>query len=293
MVPLTKVGGTVFIYKMVKGNNQGSIMKKIKSGILLALVLSFLVGCASSGPKSLSNEYVTVENFQGVEIEKVEVKEATDENVDKVIAHMMEGYVAEHNLPEDTPITDEIVKEAGMSETVETVDELRAEYKKMIQTAREEAAAEEEEIRVWEIVLDNSEVKEYPEDRMKAIKEDLVELYENYAAQEGKTYEEYMEAIELTDSDLDEAAEATLKQELVANLIAYEMAIKPTDDEVDKRLEAYAEEYKFATVALLLETVPKEEMYEMILRDIVKEWLRARCVYVEVTETEGTEGSEE
>lgn len=256
-------------------------MKKIKIGLLMMCLLSILTGCMSAGPKSLSNEYVTVENFQGVEIEKIEIKEATEENVDKVIAHLMEGYVAEHDLPSDTEITDEIVVDAQMSTTAQTVEELRAELKKKIQVAREEAARSEEELRVWEKVMDNSEVKKYPEARLEEVKQGLVELYESYAIQEGKSYEEYMDAISLTDEDLLEAAEASLKQELVANLIAEKFALKPTDEELQKRVEEYAEEYGFTTVELLYNVVSEDEMYEMILRDIVKSWLTDRCVYTE------------
>lgn len=266
-------------------------MKKVKAGILLTLAVSLLTGCMGSGPSKLSNDYVTVENFQGVEIEKVEVKEATEENVDKVVNHLMEGYIAEHDLPENTEITDEIVVNAQMSETAETVEELRAELKSKIKTAREEAARHEEELRVWEIVMDNSEIHEYPEERLAEVKQGLVDLYESYAAQEGKEYEEYMEAIGLTDADLDEAAEATLKQELVANLIAEHFALKPTDEELQKRTEAYADEYGFTTVELLYTAVSEDEMYEMILRDIVKSWLTDRCKYVEASETDAAEES--
>lgn len=256
-------------------------MKKIKLGITLILAFTLLVGCMSSGPKKLSNKYVTVENFQGVKIEKVEPKQATEENVDKVIEHLMEGYIAEHDLPENTELTDEIVVDAQMSTTAETVKELRAELKDKIQQARNSAAREEEELCVWEKVMDNSEVKEYPEERLKEIKQGLVKLYEGYASQEGKTYDEYMEAIKLTEDDLTEAAEATLKQELVANIIAEKFALKPTDSELEERTQAYAEEYGFTTIELLYNTVSEDEMYEMILRDIVRSWLTDRCTYEE------------
>ena len=259
---------------------------KIKTGILLTLAVSLLMGCASAAPNELSNEYVTVKNFQGVEIEKVEVKEATEENVDKVINHLMEGYIAEHGLPEDTQITDEIVVEAKMSETATTVEELRKEFKQKIQTARNEAARSEEELRVWEIVMDNSEVHQYPEERLAEVKQGLVDLYESYAAQEGRSYEEYMEAIDLTEEDLLEAAQASLKQELVANIIAEEFALKPTEQELKERTEEYKNEYKFQTVELLYSAVSEEEMYEMILRDIVKEWLTDRCTYAGETSEE-------
>lgn len=256
-------------------------MNRIKVGILVTLIVSLLAGCASGAPKELSNEYVTVKDYWGVEIEKEEIKEVSERNINTVIDHLMDGYIAQHDLPEDTQITDEIVVEAEMSETATTVEELREELAKMIKAAKEETAAEEEELCIWEIVMDNSEVHVYPEDRLESIKQDLYDMYDGYAVQEGKTCEEYMEILGLTDEDILEAAQASLKQELVANLIAEEFALKPTADELEKRTQEYVEDYGFTTKELLFTVVPEEDLNEMILRDIVKEWLRERCVYVE------------
>ena len=268
-------------------------MKKgfvIKMATVL-LVLS-MTGCAGTGPRKLSNEYVSVENYQGVEIEKADAGEVTEEDIDLVIDHMMQGYVAQHDLPEDTQITDEIVKET-MSDKSETVEQYREEIRKQIQERKDKAVREEEEIRVWEKVMDNSEVKKYPEDRLKEIKNNLVEMYEGYAEQENMEYEEYMKAIKLEDKDLDEAAEASLKQELVANLIAEKYGLKPTEEDFQKALEDYAETYKFATVDLLLKTVSEDEMREMVIRDNVKSWLTDRCRYVEKTEDQEEDNTEE
>ena len=79
-------------------------MKRKTLRIVLSIVLLVIVflttACAGTGPKKLSNEYVTVENYQGVEIEKVEADEATEEDVDKVVNHMMSSYIRQNELPE-------------------------------------------------------------------------------------------------------------------------------------------------------------------------------------------------
>ena len=79
-----------------------------KTAVLLAafIAAASLGGCSDK----LSDDYVTVNEYKGIEVEKAEVTETTEEEIDKVVARMMEGYVAQHDLPEDTPITDEIVK---------------------------------------------------------------------------------------------------------------------------------------------------------------------------------------
>ena len=259
-------------------------MKRKTLRIVLSIVLLVIVflttACAGTGPKKLSNEYVTVENYQGVEIEKVEADEATEEDVDKVVNHMMSSYIRQNELPEDTQITDEIVKES-MSDTADTVEAYRAELKKQINDTKKESARKEEETRVWEKVMDNSEVKEYPKDRLKEVKQNLIDLYESYALQENMEYEEYMKAIKLEDKDLDEAAKASLKQELVADVIAEKYGLKPSEQDFQKALEKYAEEYKFTNVELLLKAVSEDEMRQMVIRDKVKSWLTDRCKYVE------------
>lgn len=255
------------------------VLNKIMAAALAAAVF-LLTACAGAGPKTLSDEYVTVENYQGVEIEKADAGEVTEEDIDLVVDHMMQGYTAQHDLPEDTQITDEIVKET-MSDKAQTVEEYRQELRKQIEETKKKAVRTEEETRVWEKVMDNSEVKEYPKDRLKEIKGNLVDLYTTYAQQEGMEYEEYMKAIKMEDSDLDEAAEASLKQELVANIIADKYGLKPSEQDFRQALEDYAAEYKFSTVELLLKTVSEDEMRQMVIRDKVKSWLTDRCKYVE------------
>lgn len=264
------------------------MMKKIMAAALAGTVV-LLTACAGGGPKTLSNEYVTVENYQGVEIEKAEAGEVTEEDIDLVVDHMMQGYTAQHDLPKDTKITDAIVKET-MSDKAQTVEEYREEIRKQITETKEKAVRTEEETRVWEKVMDNSEVKEYPKDRLNEIKGNLVDLYTTYAQQEGMEYEEYMKAIKMEDADLDEAAKASLKQELVANLIAEKYGLKPSEQDFQKALEDYAAEYKFSSVELLLKTVSEEEMHQMVIRDNVKSWLTDRCKYAEGSGEDRDEG---
>ena len=265
-------------------------MKRKTLRIVLSIVLLVIVflttACAGTGPKKLSNEYVTVENYQGVEIEKVEADEATEEDVDKVVNHMMSSYIRQNELPEDTQITDEIVKES-MSDTADTVEAYRAELKKQINDTKKESARKEEETRVWEKVMDNTELKDKPKDRLKEVKQNLIDLYESYALQENMEYEEYMKAIKLEDKDLDEAAKASLKQELVADVIAGKYGLKPSEQDFQKALEKYAEEYKFTNVELLLKAVSEDEMRQMVIQDNVKSWLTDRCRYVEKSDEAG------
>ena len=262
----------------------------MKKAVLLTAVLAaaVLVGCSGK----LSDKYITVNEYEGIEVEKAEVTETTDEEIDKVVARMMQGYTAQHDLPENTEITDEIVKET-LSDKAETVEQYRQELKKQIDAAKEEAARSKIETRVWEKVIDNSEVKEYPEDRVKEVKKHLKSQYEAYAKEAGAEYDDYMEALGMTDKELEKAAKASVKQELAAEVIADKYGLKPNDEDFQKALEEYADEYKFANVDLLLEAVPEEEMRLLVTQDNVKSWLADRCKLVEPSEKTKSEDKKE
>ena len=263
-------------------------MRKCLLGILMGLFVLSTTACQQKIPKELSDSYVTVKNYTGIEIEKAEVEKTTDENVDMVVNYMMSNYIESNELPEDTEITDAIVKELSNGE-YETVEDYRTSLQDQIKETRKKTAKDEEETRVWEKVMDNAEVKKYPDYRLKQIKADLVELYEQYAAQYSMSYDEYMESIKLEDSDLDKAAEASLKQELVADVIADQFDLRPTDEEVEQAAADYAEEYNFTSVELLYKQISKEDIRRMVVQNNVKAWLTERCSYVESDESDDPE----
>ena len=86
-------------------------MKKLIVGMVCILSTVLLVGCSGRGPKTLSNQYVRVTDYQGVEIEPVIVSETTDQEVDDTIDYLRKLYVRNNDLDEDTEISDEMVKE--------------------------------------------------------------------------------------------------------------------------------------------------------------------------------------
>ena len=260
-------------------------MKRLILGMMCVLAVVSLAGCSGRGPRTLSNEYVKVTDYQGVEIEPVVVEETTDEEIESALDYMRRLYVRNNDMDEDAEITDEMVQE--LSQTSTTVDEYKAEIRGMIESSKEETAREEEETRVWEKVIDNSTVKKYPEDRLEAVKSNLVDLYDSYAAQSGKTYEEYMEAVGMTDDDLQEAAEASLKQELVADIIADHYGLKPTEEEYQQGLQEYVDKYNLTNIDVLLATVSEEDMRVLIIQNNVVSWLTDRCRYVDADEQSG------
>lgn len=247
-------------------------MKKIAMGMLVALSAVLLVGCSGRGPRTLSDKYVKVTDYQGVEIEPVTAEETTDEEVEAAVNYMRSIYVQNKGLDEDTPISDEMVQE--LSETSKTVDEYKAELKKQVEESKANTARKEEESAAWQKVLENSTVKQYPKDRLKAMKKKIETVYTNYAQQMGMSYEDYMKAAGITDKDITKSAKTALKQELVANVIANYYGLKPTDDELAEGVQTYQAQY-------YLSDVDEEEVRTLLTENNVMSWVTDRCRYVE------------
>lgn len=106
-------------------------------------------------------------------------------------------------------------------------------------------------------------------------------------------YDAYMEALGMTDKEMRQAAKASVKQELAADVIADKYGLKPNEEAFQKALEEYAEEYKFANTDLLLEAVSEEEMRLLVTQDNVKSWIADRCKLVEASEETKAEESED
>mgnify|MGYP004642606647 FL=1 len=264
-------------------------MKKVMLGIMVLLSATLLVGCSGRGPRTLSDKYVKVTDYQGVEIEPVTVEETTDDEVDQAVDYMRRLYVRGNDLDENAPITDEMVQE--LSQTSKTVDEYKAEIRKQVEESRENSAREEEETRAWEKVIDNSTVKKYPKDRLKHVKDNLKDMYQRYADQAGVSYEEYLKATKVTDKDIDKAAKASLKQELVADVIANYYGLKPTEEEFQEGLQEYVDKYNLTNVDTLLATVSEDDMRTLITEKNVMSWVTDRCRYVKSSDSKDTTDS--
>ena len=264
-------------------------MKKVVMGIMVLLSATLLVGCSGRGPRTLSDKYVKVTDYQGVEIEPVTVEETTDDEVDQAVDYMRRLYVRGNDLDENAPITDEMVQE--LSQTSKTVDEYKAEIRKQVEECRENSAREEEETRAWEKGIDNSTVKKYPKDRLKHVKDNLKDMYQRYADQAGVSYEEYLKATKVTEKDIDKAAKASLKQELVADVIANYYGLKPTEEEFQEGLQEYVDKYNLTNVDTLLATVSEDDMRTLITEKNVMSWVTDRCRDVKSSDSKDTTDS--
>lgn len=185
-------------------------------------------------------------------------------------------------------INDEFVK--AVSEESETVEE----YKKEVKEEIEESNYKNLLIgKVWEAFLENIEVTEYPDERLKETQETIQKqrlmVMEQYY---GVTYEQYLEMSGTTEEEyqkeLTSSAKQYLKSLLAAELIAEKEGIELSEEEYAEEMEVYAKENGYADVESLLAENDEKIIRETIFQNEVMEWLADNC-----KQTEGKEDTKE
>ena len=188
--------------------------------------------------------------------------------------------ISEQVVPE---LDDEFVK--SVSEESKTVKEYKEEVRKQLEedakTNYEDSLSQE----VWQAVLDNTEVKKYPEEDVQEISDSLIEQYKSAAEYYGQDYETFIEeqmqtTVEDFESQVEEAAKSSVKQTMVTEAIADKEKINLTDDVYEEQLKQMAEDYGYEDVDALKEAASEEDLKEIALNNLVKEWLVEHCVQV-------------
>ena len=118
-------------------------------------------------------------------------------------------------------LTDDWV--AANSETSKTVEEYKDEVTQELQEEAVASAKENLNSLAWEQVLEETEVKEYPEQDLKNQIEQAESFYQAYVEQSGMTMEEFLESQGMSQEEYDEQnqmyAEYKVKQNLIVQAI--------------------------------------------------------------------------
>ena len=138
---------------------------------------------------------------------------------------------------------------------------------------------------VWQTVLDNTEVTKYPKKEIEKISGDLIDQYKSAAEFYGSDYETFIQdqmntTVEDFEKQVDEAAKSSVKQTMVTEAIAEKEKIKLDDKTYKSESKQLAKDYGYADVEELKKAVPEEDLKDIILNNMVKEWLTDNCVQV-------------
>lgn len=187
------------------------------------------------------------------------------------------------SVDEVPELNDDFVK--SVSDQSETVEEYKAEIKKQLEEDAENNYTDTLEQEVWDKVLENTEVKKYPEDEVEEMLDSLKEQYESAAEYYNTDFETFLsEQMGMTEEQFDEearsAVEASVKENMVTEAIADKEKIEVSDDIYEAELKELAEMYDYEDVDALKESAEEEDLKNIVLSNLVKEWLADHCIQV-------------
>ncbi len=180
-------------------------------------------------------------------------------------------------------LTDDLV--TIISDESTTAEEYRAEVKANLEKQAEEAYQSSLQTEAWNEVVDNTTVKELPEDRVKELEDTIHEYYKNLAEQNGMKYKKMItDALgyadeEAFDKEVTQTAEKSVTQSLIVEAIAAaeNITVNKDDDSYKEHVEKLASRYGYESADEFLKTADEEQVNETILQDMVKEYVASKC----------------
>lgn len=170
--------------------------------------------------------------------------------------------VSVNSIKRAPELTEEWVKANTDSKTVK---EYRESIQKDMQESNQEMADSSVKNMAWNQVVEDSEIKEYPDKELKAALKDYNDSLKSYADQMGQSVEEFLKSQNMTQEQIDEDAqqyaESKIKQGLVLQAIMYEEGFDLSDAEMKKTADQMEKDYEMSL----------DEMGEQFGKDAVRE----------------------
>lgn len=184
----------------------------------------------------------------------------------------------EKNVPE---LTVDILTQLGTAAT--TIEEYKAQIRSDLEVSNQETAESTLLSSVWEALVENCEVKKFPEGMIDEYVADLEEQYSYYAQMYGMEIDEFFEQI--FGMSAEEVAKTTATQELAIALIAEKEGLTLTDKEYEEGLKELAEQYGYEDTEEFVTAYGEDSIRQALLQEKVGNFLVENCVQVEA-ETE-------
>lgn len=198
--------------------------------------------------------------------------------------HITLTKVEEIQVPE---LTDDFVQKVSTKSG--TVDEYREEVREVLEGNNQAYILREIRGKVWQAVLDSTVVKKYPEGMLQEEIDEFYDYYRQGADFYDMDFDTFLEEMKITPEQFEKeaaaAAEANVKENLAAQLIAEEAGLDLSEEELAPRKEKLAEDYHFDSVEELISEAPNEEyVNRMAVREMAIDWCAEHAV-----QTEGAE----
>lgn len=176
-------------------------------------------------------------------------------------------------------LTEENVKELM---DYDNIAAYKAAIKEEMEQEIKETAEDKNKANIWNKVIENSEIKEYPEEEVDKAVTQLKKQYEEYAKANGATLEQLMELFGMTEEQFNEEMNSygkeTVAEKLVYQAIALKENIYVSDKEYEEKLSEYVEEYGFPSKEKLIENYGEEVVKSTMLRDKVVDFVISKAV---------------
>ncbi|EFR44410.1 trigger factor [Streptococcus pseudoporcinus] len=174
-------------------------------------------------------------------------------------------------------LDDELAKD--IDEEVETLDELKAKYRKELEVAKEIAYDDAVEGAAIELAVDNAEIVELPEEMIHdEVHRSMNEFMGNMQRQ-GISPEMYFQLTGTSEDDLHKQYEAEadkrVKTNLVIEAIAKAEGFEATDEEIEKEIKELATEYN----------MPVEQVRSLLSADMLKHDIAMKKAVEVITES--------
>lgn len=189
-------------------------------------------------------------------------------------------------IPSIEDLDDDFVKKTiktytnadGQDVEVTTVDQYKELVRADLEANQEETVETDKKTALWSEIVANCEIKEYPEEDIQKIIDDMEDWYTEYASYYGyENLDDFIAANNSTREEFDENAEKSAKEEvasrLVAEAIAEEEDLVLTDKEYDEGVKKYAKEYGYSTEDEFIKEAGEESIHVELQREKVQNWL--------------------
>lgn len=267
-------------------------VKQIIAGALVLVMGLSMVGCGNSKTSAsgaLENEYVRIKQYKNLPIE-VTKDEVTDSDVEQYISSQLET----DDGSEAPELTNEKVKE--LSETSTTVEEYKAEVKKILED--ELASSQDYEKRVNLSAVFSAQLEEIrlPNDKVEMMKKLYSKTYTDMAENYDLEYEKFCnDVLGMDPEDVAEEIKGYAEEDSLlaaaCELIAEKEGLIPTSNEYTAEFEKIAAQENI-TVADLEDKYGKDYLKMVVINQRVFDFLLENCSVTEVdpdeTEAEGT-----
>lgn len=199
--------------------------------------------------------------------------------------HIVLNEIYSQNIPE---LTDEWVSEN--SKDSKTVKEYRAEVKKQLEESNKKSAKQDLEKGVQEALLEQSEMKKYPDGAVDEQVQQANNYYNMIAGMYGIDLSDFISSyLQMTEDDfnseIEKGAKESVQLDEAMKLIAEKEDLEPTKKEYDEAIKEFAKEAGTDDIEAFKEQYGEDRLKDSALRQAVLDYLVDNCVQVEDSES--------